>query len=151
MRLLMVFSALVFACVLCLSASLARDAQNDLNLLQGEWQVIAMEDDAVRAAPEAVKGMRWKFDGATLEANDPGEELRPWSTIRLDGTKSPKQIDLVLTDGPNKGKSVPGIFMIERNRLVVCSGEKPTDQRPTEFATWDESSRCLLTLERAGK
>lgn len=151
MRLLIVFSALLLACIAFLSSSFARDVHDDLKLLQGEWRVVAMEDDGVRASAKDVRGMRWRVEGRTLEACDPDEELRPWATVRLDSSTNPKQIDLTLTDGPKRGKSVPGIYKIERNRLFVCAGEKPTDERPTEFATSNDSSRCLITLERGGK
>jgi uncharacterized protein (TIGR03067 family) len=151
MRLATALLLLLIACFLCLSTTVARDTQDDLKLLQGEWRVVAMENDGVRSSRKEITGVRWEFRGTTLQVAEPDEELHPWASVRLDSTKNPKQMELIPSLGPHKGTSVPGIFKIEHDRLYVCSGEKPTDERPTEFSAAAESSRCLIVLERASK
>jgi len=41
---------------------------------------------------------------------------------------------VILSDGPRKGKEIPGIYKFEDDTWTECQA-KPGERRPTEFAT----------------
>ena len=143
---------LVTFCTTCLPALLADDAkspkdgQDDLKLLQGGWKVVVMEDDGMRASSNVLKGMGWVFKGLKVQCTDPSGDAK--LSVILDSSKTPKHINLVSGEGPMKGKPCLGIFKVEKDRLVICSGESADDERPTDFSTRPDSHRCMITFER---
>ena len=69
-------------------------------------------------------------------------------TTKRDASKTPKTIDIVGTEGPNKGKTILGIYELNGDTLRVCydlSGKG----RPAEFKTTNEPLHLLLVYQRA--
>ena len=66
--------------------------------------------------------------------------------IELDPSKSPKEIDISILDGPGKGSTFPGIYALEKGQLRVCTSH--TKDRPKDFKTERGQLRELLVLER---
>src|SRR5262249_14908423 len=92
----------------------------ELKALQGDWKIVGIETDSRKASPDELKGMRWTFKGTRLSGSDPREKEMEIGEIRLDPTKTPKQIDLTSLEGSSKGKTMPGIYKLENGRLTVC-------------------------------
>ncbi len=97
---------------------------------------MALEAAGKKAPAEALEGGRWSFSGEEVRFADRGEVLGGKASVKLDPSKSPKQLDLVGLEGASKGKTSLGIYEPERDRLVIClcdpnSGGKG---RPTTFA-----------------
>ncbi|WP_232068369.1 TIGR03067 domain-containing protein [Gemmata obscuriglobus] len=123
---------------------------NDLKLLNGEWKVVALEANGKKAPAAEIEGGRWVFSGAEVQFGDPGEKLGGRSSVKLDTTKSPKHIDLAGLEGAGKGITSPGIYKLEKGRLVICLGDPKSGEkgRPTTFATGALGEAALITLER---
>jgi uncharacterized protein (TIGR03067 family) len=53
-------------------------------------------------------------------------------------------------EGPEKGKTVQGIYKFERDRLIICMRGPETAEkgRPKEFKTEADSGLGIMTLER---
>ena len=51
----------------------------------------------------------------------------------IDAAASPKQMDLICTDGRHKGKRLRAIYRLEGDRLETCTDDG-TDSRPKEFS-----------------
>ncbi|HEV3143482.1 MAG TPA: TIGR03067 domain-containing protein [Gemmataceae bacterium] len=128
----------------------ADDAKDDLKLFQGDWKVVGLEADGKQAPAEAIKGVRMKIKGSVFEGTYPGQTSGEKATVKLDSSKSPKQIDLVVLEGPEKGKTVEGIYKLEKDRLVLCmrGPEVAEKGRPKEFKTDTDSGLGMMTLER---
>ena len=98
----------------------------------------AFPDQVLKTMKLVVKG-----DAYTVtvgEATDKG-------TVKLDAAAKPKAIDIVGTDGPNKGKTILAIYKRDGDTLKVCydlSGKK----RPTEFKTTKGTQLFLVTYKR---
>jgi len=148
---------LVANCAFSLPALLADDSKSQKNdqyylkLLQGDWKVVALEDDGMKAPSSMLKGMHWEFKGSEVQGADPGEELHDKSLVKLDSSKTPTYINLVGVEGPTKGQTWKGIFKFENERLVICMGETLTSERPTDFSTGPDSHRCMIAFERIKK
>ncbi len=124
-------------------------AAKELQTLQGVWRVVGIETDRKKASPKDVEGMRWTFKGTRLLGTDPGEEPSDTGEVKLDPEKTPKHFDLIATDGNRKGKTVQGIYKLEKGRLTICfRDEKAAEKgRPTEFTADAGSGQALIILE----
>ena len=65
-------------------------------------------------------------------------------TIRLDATQTPKTMDITLTEGPQSGKKVLGIFEVE----VDCLTLGVSEERPTSFSGAGKAALIELRRER---
>jgi uncharacterized protein (TIGR03067 family) len=120
---------------------------NDFDRFQGTWYlVLAMQDgdtlpeDKVKQTTIVIKGDTFRFpesaDYATSRAG----------TIKLDETKTPKQMDSISTDR----EVMLGIYALDDNGYKVCFAPagKP---RPTEFSSTPGSGYILQSWERRNK
>jgi uncharacterized protein (TIGR03067 family) len=71
------------------------------------------------------------------------------TTIRLDSSKNPKEIDFTHTAGFQKGKTTKGIYKLEGDSLHICRGLTPDKDRPTEFAAPVNSGLQHVVWKRA--
>src|SRR5262245_10484677 len=111
----------------------AEDAvTKDMKMMQGAWAMQsfensgkALEDDKVKTIKLVIEGVRYKVDlgGMKLEL-----------TFKLDPSKKPKAIDLVMTKGDEKAIT-QGIYEINETTLRLCRPTEAGNPRPTEFAT----------------
>jgi RNA polymerase sigma-70 factor (ECF subfamily) len=122
-------------------------AARELQALQGDWKVVAASGDGKRpATPEELKGMRWTFKGARLQVSAPGGKQMEMGEVRLDPGKNPRHFDLVGLEGDAKGKSLLGIYKLEKGRMTICMRD-PGKERPTEFTADQGSDQEMITLE----
>jgi RNA polymerase sigma factor (sigma-70 family) len=68
------------------------------------------------------------------------------ATYKIDPARSPKQFDLVLEGGT----TLPGIYLLEGDILIVCLKKTGRD-RPKEFVSDWKAGQILLVFQRAGK
>jgi uncharacterized protein (TIGR03067 family) len=121
-------------------------ADRDGKLLEGEWVVVAAEDEGVTVPDDDVKGNRWVFKGTEITAVCPDGATGRMS-FRLDPGKKPKEIDVTSLDDPSKGKTEAGIYEVAEGRLRVCLRAKEKG-RPTGFATTTGSGMTMMTFEK---
>lgn len=128
----------------------AKDTKDDAKLLEGNWKVVAIEDEGRKAPSEVLKGMRWSFKNSEVEMADPKRSDK--ASVKIDWSKKPKHIDLVALEGEDslKGKMTQGIFTLEKDRLIICVREPKAAEkgRPKEFNTEAGSGLGMITLER---
>jgi uncharacterized protein (TIGR03067 family) len=115
----------------------------DAKKLFGAWQSTGVERG--REKP-SVHDARITFDYTHVTLHDGGRTTE--ADYRLDPEKVPKQIDLTLTEGENKGEKVLGIYRLEGDTLTLCLGERGRG-RPDRFKAEGEPGRRLpLRFER---
>jgi uncharacterized protein (TIGR03067 family) len=129
-------------------------ASAEAKRLEGHWRGVALESDGRRATAtelEAMKGGGWVFKGSEVSFEDPNAPGK--SAYKLDPSKSPKEIDLIGTEGPQKGKTMEGIYKLEDGRLTICVRDLAAAEkgRPTAFTTEAGSGLGLIVLERADR
>src|SRR5262249_40196549 len=69
---------------------------------------------------------------------------------RLDPSRSPKAIDVTVTEGLNKGAVMLGIYEIDGDTLKVCFDEEG-EKRPTEFKSAPGSQTFVNVHQRVKK
>jgi len=69
-------------------------------------------------------------------------------TLKVDGSKKPKTIDAMPSEGEHKGKLQPGIYEMDADELRVVFTE-PGKERPKEFKTREKTDEVMLSYRRA--
>jgi uncharacterized protein (TIGR03067 family) len=119
--------------------------------------------------PKAAKALNgwWKPDSAVMAGKDlPREELKPRylalsngkymlnqgdqvdeGTYKIDESENPKTISFVVTKGDTKGKTMLGIYELDKGSLRICfdvSGKT----RPTKFESKPDTQSFLASYHR---
>jgi RNA polymerase sigma factor (sigma-70 family) len=121
-------------------------AAKELKAMAGDWDVVGLESGGRKASAEQMKGMRWSFRGSTMQPIDPRDESGEKAEVKLDPSRSPKHIDLVVVEGPRKGKTVHGIYKWEDGKLTICLQEG--EGRPKDFTAAQGSNQGVIILEK---
>jgi uncharacterized protein (TIGR03067 family) len=114
--------------------------------LKGVWNVVSMEADGKKAPDEEFKGDTLTFEGDKATHEHKGKK-EP-ATFKLDATKKPAQLDIMPTDGPEKGMTIKMILQLDGDTLKIAAGNGPTAERPKSF---DDKNIMIITVKRAKK
>ena len=134
------------SCLFCVMAvPVPGDAGKAGKEVQGAWHAVELQTSGRPAPQQVLEKTRLEIKGDRMTWQSGGAAARK-SRIRLDPTRSPKQIDITALDGPSKGKTFPGIYSLEKGRLRLCYSH--TEERPKEFKTEVGQLRELVILER---
>jgi uncharacterized protein (TIGR03067 family) len=123
----------------------------DAKLLQGTWELIYQESRGDKLPDEEAAAM---FDGKTVFK---GDRIRYTVQLphfdfefayKLDPTRTPKTIDLTLTDVDDQkgiGRIFRGIYQLDKDSLKICYS---AGKRPTDFDASAKSAAILIVLKR---
>ena len=87
--------------------------------------------------------MTIKGEEMTIKVGDDEKKAK----IKVDSSKTPNTIDVFPSEGPEKGKSFPGIFKLEKGELTLNFTEK--GDRPKDFKV--EGEAMLLKMKKEEK
>jgi len=124
----------------------ADDKKDDVkDKLKGTWTVVSMEVGGKKAPDEVVKGQTLTFeaDKVTHKEKDKAEP----ATYKLDASKKPAELDVMPTEGPEKGKTMKMIFQLDGDTLKLAVKMNP-EERPKSF---DDKDAMVMTLKRDKK
>lgn len=114
--------------------------------LQGSWVAVSGEEEGQKLAGEPLKEIRVVVQGDQITFYPVREKTRV--TFNLDPAHTPRAISMTVQEGSDKGKSIPGIYDFQGDRLKLCVAIKPEVPRPTKFAAGLGSGMLLLELRR---
>jgi uncharacterized protein (TIGR03067 family) len=69
-------------------------------------------------------------------------------TVKVNPSAKPKTMDILGTEGPNKGKTILAIYELSGDTMRVCYDLGGKD-RPTEFKSTPDTKHFLVTYKRA--
>src|SRR5258708_3978799 len=138
----------VLAAGLLVAADAPKDdaGKKEQEKLQGKWSAVSGERDGQKAPDTEIGQIKLEFKDGKMFINI-ANETKEIATLKVDGSKKPKTVDLDLTEGPDKGKKAQGIYEVDGDNLKLCVA-KPGKDRPTEFATKAGSETTLLVLKK---
>jgi uncharacterized protein (TIGR03067 family) len=123
------------------------DAKKDLDALQGTWRIDSINESFGKAPPEdSVKEFVVTVKDDVMKVSHKGA-AGPVFKLKLDPTKTPKTIDFTHSEGPDKGKTEPGIYKIEGETLTYCVTDIGKE-RPTVFATKEGTRNSVFVLKK---
>jgi uncharacterized protein (TIGR03067 family) len=113
---------------------------------QGTWQFGIPKDKMVKEVTfnNDICKIVEKKDTTGTEVRSELEKIDQ-STFQVDNSKSPAEIDFVYIEGENQGKTRPGIFVFEGEKLTINVADFDAP-RPTQFAAAEKTT--LMILER---
>jgi uncharacterized protein (TIGR03067 family) len=142
------------AALALLALPLAADDKDDvvkkeMKALEGNWELVsAVQDGDVATLPKdgslqaIIKG-----DHITFQA---GKTVVLTAAFTLDPAATPKALNLVPSDGDQKGKSMPAIYELKGDEFKLCRAD-PGKDRPTDFTAKAGSGRFLAVYKRVKK
>ncbi|MBI5569744.1 MAG: TIGR03067 domain-containing protein [Desulfomonile tiedjei] len=94
-----------------------QDADKELQKFQGTWVMVSGERDGAKLADEAVSRSKITYEGNKISLITPHQssETIVAEIVKMDPTKSLKEMHFVRKKGPNAGKTVVGIYEFEGN------------------------------------
>jgi len=126
----------------------AADKKTDLDRLQGHWMMHESTRDGKKIDSKKIK-MERMIEGNTytlrVESEAGDQVVR--GTISIDPGKEPKTIDVMRSEGPDKGKPMLGIYELKGDTQKVCLGP-PGKDRPSEFVSKPGSGNVLTIWQR---
>lgn len=119
---------------LALAASTSR-GQDTADALKGIWAVESLTFNGVRIPDDPTAGPQLTaYDGAQYVQRK-GLTIVEEGSYKIDASKTPRAIDLVITKGPDAGKRQLGIYEVDGDTLRVCLAEPGSGKRPRSFDT----------------
>src|SRR5262249_16780294 len=118
---------------------------DDAIAIQGAWGYATLELDGKAIPEQSLGGSKLEIAGNKFTSTT-GEVVYK-GTVKLDATQKPKTIDLMFTEGPEKGNTALGIYELNGDTWRICL-TVTAKERPKEFATKSGSGLALETLKR---
>ncbi|HUP81767.1 MAG TPA: TIGR03067 domain-containing protein [Pirellula sp.] len=135
------------AIILFLSNPSITAESKEMKELAGEWECISAVDDGKEIDEATVKKLRLTLTKDGAYKTTLGDRVLFDSTCKIDNAKTPKSIDMIGTEGENKGKAAQGIYKLVEGKLSICY-TMPGKQRPSDFKSESGSSATLVRWQR---
>jgi uncharacterized protein (TIGR03067 family) len=126
-------------------------ARGDLEKLSGTWLTVSVVSDGKTVVDEKTpskEGPTTKlvYDGDKWMVKV-GDKIVASGIIKVDSTKSPKEIDVLDESGKKNDKTKLAIYELDRDTFKYCIAPagKP---RPTEFTSKEGSGNTLIVSQR---
>ncbi len=121
------------------------DDKSDAKMLEGTWAPTKAELNGNPLQEEILKDLRLviKGDKYTVKWGEVVDE----GQLKIDSAKTPKSMDVIGTEGPNKGNTIPAIYEVKDDTLRICYtlGGK---ERPKEFQSKKDTEIFLVSYKR---
>ena len=124
--------------------------KQEMTKLEGEFTMVSGERDGQPVPDVYIKtGKRESKDGeTTITVNG---QLFMKAKYTVDPSKKPKTIDYTVTnDGPQKGKTVLGIYEADGDSVKFCFSQ-PGQERPKDFTAKAGSGQTVSVWKRVKK
>jgi uncharacterized protein (TIGR03067 family) len=120
--------------------------KKEMARMEGAWSFALIEADGAQRPeqPFATNKVIISKDGRFVIVQG------SWIThclLKPDPSKTPKEYDSVILDGPAKGSTFKCIYELEGDTLKLC-GSYRGGERPTEFTTQPGSGLTLVAYKR---
>ncbi len=139
---------LVLVGMLCCTVAWADDAKKELEKFEGEWKVLSFEVKGQKGDVAEFKDFKLtiKGDKFTFQAREDKLE----GTIKPDGSKSPRTLDVTGKDSAGATVTSAGIYEFDKDTMKICYVVNSQD-RPKEFKTSPDSEAFLVVYQREKK
>jgi uncharacterized protein (TIGR03067 family) len=104
--------------------------RKDLEKMRGTWALVSLDEDGKRATGARLKEFKVTITGDRFAYTVGGEAVTGF--YRLDPASKPRAMDIVLEDGPNKGKTKLAIYDFDGVHFKVAVAP-PGNDRPPAF------------------
>jgi uncharacterized protein (TIGR03067 family) len=103
------------------------DEKAELKKLEGTWLPTTVQQNGRNWPDEQVKGLKLVIADGKYTVTVSGNDDK--GTLKVDPNAKPATMDIVGTDGPNKGRTIPAIYDLSADTLkillITYKREKP--------------------------
>ncbi|HQR05848.1 MAG TPA: TIGR03067 domain-containing protein [Gemmatales bacterium] len=114
---------------------------------EGTWVVTAMEVGGQKVPEEGFKEMTFTFTGKKY-VQKVGDQVVEAGTQDLNPSKTPKHMDINVTEGETKGQKQLAIYEIDGDKAKICAANHGDTERPAKFETKEGSKNMIFELKR---
>jgi uncharacterized protein (TIGR03067 family) len=139
-------SAAVFALLTVSLTGLARADERDAKDLEGTYKITSAELDGKFAEKATIETVTVTIKGNEFVLSSAPDDKKV-SKIKVAPDAKLSTIDFTPQDGELKGKTIPGIYKLEKGELTVAMNEK--GDRPKEFKS--DNGVMVLRLKKVDK
>jgi uncharacterized protein (TIGR03067 family) len=125
------------------------DLEKEVRKFQGTWTFESSVAGGKELPAGALEGLILTFEGDRHTVKK-GDQVIQVGIQKLDPSKSPKAIDVTLTEGVKKGTVMLGIYEINGDTLKVCF-DAEGQKRPTQFKSAPGSETFVNVHKRVKK
>jgi uncharacterized protein (TIGR03067 family) len=136
--------------ILAASWALARQPSTDRDRLQGTWRAVRVQAPGEKAKDVKEAGLTITFRGEKYAEGVKGETAEE-GTFTLRPEKSPRQIDIRIGTGKDKGKTQLGIYKLEGDTATFALAPPGSTERPTSFTPPAGGKTSVQVFRRAKK
>ncbi len=136
----------VVACLLLVACSATADDKKNNEPFQGKWTFVSVVINGEKIPAEQFARAVVTITGDERVLKD-GDEVKSKAKYRVDPAKSPKTIDISVSEGILKGKSLKGIYEFSGDTVTI-NVTLEGDERPTDFTCNANSGRLLHVFKR---
>lgn len=136
---------IMVAAGIVLAADVKEEMQKEHQRFEGTWRFISLDAEGMKLGEEALMAYKLILKGKDFTMQAPEATYK--GTYKVDVSKMPKTIDVMFTEGPEKGNTSLGIYELTDDTYKVCIGLTGKD-RPTEFVSKPGSGHVIEILER---
>jgi uncharacterized protein (TIGR03067 family) len=132
--------------VVFIASVFAQGAATEQKALQGKWLLTSGDIGGTKFPEATLKTITLTITGDKYVTKV--GEVTDQGTLKLDASMKPKAMDIVGTQGPNKGKKMLAIYELDGDTLRICY-DLTGKARPTEFKSTKDMPHFLATYQRA--
>jgi uncharacterized protein (TIGR03067 family) len=115
--------------------------ERDLKALQGRWELVSLKRDGVEVSGPPCY---YEFEGATMTVF-PKDRRPSYYTLKLDASKSPKEMDIIATWEDGKVSKAEAIYELDGDTFRWCHVD---GQRPRTFLSERNPAGTLNLIRR---
>jgi uncharacterized protein (TIGR03067 family) len=123
--------------------------ETEAKKFQGTWTIESSVTGGQEIPRDLLKGFIVIYEGDQHTVKN-GDKVIQVGTQTIDPSKSPRTIDVTMTEGPNKGAVMLGIYEIDGDTLKACF-DPQGKKRPTEFKSAPGSQNFVNVHKRVKK
>jgi uncharacterized protein (TIGR03067 family) len=120
--------------------------EKETKKFQGTWTIESSVTGGQEIPRDQLKGFLVIYEGEKHTVKN-GDKVIQVGTQKIDPSKSPKTIDVTMTEGPEKGKVMLGIYEFDGDTMKVCF-DPQGKKRPTEFKSEPGSANFVNVHKR---
>ena len=134
--------------VLMVAADDKDETKKEIERFQGTWKFESVMIGGEKMDIKLFKDARLILEGEKFTQNQ--GKLVTHGTYKVDVSKKPKTVDVTFTDGPEKGKTMPGIYELNGDAYKACF-DLTCKERPTKFESKKGTMLVVEVLKREKK
>jgi len=126
--------------------TIAGESPADLDLFQGKWTFLVLEERGNKFPQGVVKDLEVLVKDDLLTITEKDKVIGEYK-CKIDAGKKPKTVDFTHISGKDKGLTELGIYQFEGDIVILCMDEEGKT-RPKEFDAKEKMSFSLVILKK---